>query len=67
MYIFCFLEAVEFEKAINAGYSKYYAEVFSSFLAEYIANDFSRYEDSVGDELVEIERERLAKVYAHLR
>lgn len=63
----CYTEAIEFEKAIESGYSLEYATVFSFHIAGYIANFYSSYQDSIGDELVEIERKNLEKEYHHLK
>lgn len=63
----CFTEAIEYEKAILSGYSIAYAEAFAFQIAEYISNYYLTYEDSIGKELVDLEREKLEKAYYHLK
>ncbi len=61
----CYAEAAEYEKAILEGCSKEYAKRFSFDIAEYIANYCSSYKEALEDEeeFVEMERERLYKLY----
>jgi len=62
----CFAEAAEYEKAILAGYNESDGHSFAMKMSEYIANHFFTYEESFGDTLANLERERLEKMYGPL-
>ncbi|MDX9695236.1 MAG: hypothetical protein RBT49_05550 [Bacteroidales bacterium] len=63
----CYAEAIEYEKALNEGFSERYASSFAMHLSEYIANYFTNYEETINNKLVILERERLNKMYEHLK
>lgn len=63
----CYVEAIEYEKAINAGYSESYATHVSNDLSEYIANHYEKYEQSLNDVYMDREREKIEKEYEHLK
>ena len=63
----CYAEAAEYEKALEAGYSNNFAEVFALKMSNYIANYFSNYEDCLKDELVLLKAKELEKKFEHLK
>lgn len=63
----CYVEAIEYEKAINAGYSESYAFLVSNDLSEYVANKYDTYEQSLNDVFMDRKREKIEKEYEHLK
>jgi len=52
----CYAEALELENALKAGYSEEQARYIAFEMGEYIGNNFTRYEATLDDEYVEMQR-----------
>ena len=55
----CYIEALEYESALNKGYSTLIAELISSELSELILNNYSSYEEALEDDFFNHERNRI--------
>ncbi len=62
----CYAEAAEYEKAIIAGYSKVFAQIYSEEIADYIADNYNSYDEALVDKYYAIKKAELEKKYRHL-